>query len=103
VSGGEGPGGQKALDVLEQIDQTGSNLSGYLGGQPFRNLSGDLPAFDSAGDPITYQEWDVNPYVGDPTQRGVERLVTGSDGSAWFTDNHYGQFDNGNPPFLQIR
>jgi ribonuclease T1 len=50
-----------------------------------------LPSEDAAGTPITYQEWDVNPY-----QKGVdlgkERIVTGSDGSAYYTTDHYLSF-----------
>ncbi|WP_442819142.1 ribonuclease domain-containing protein [Streptomyces sp. NBC_01236] len=49
---------------------------------------GKLPEFDSAGNPITYQEWDVNPYV-KGVNRGAERLITGSDGSARYTTDHY--------------
>jgi len=49
-----------------------------------------LPRQDSHGAPITYREWDVNPYTG--ANRGTERLVTGSDGSAWYTSDHYNTF-----------
>lgn len=44
-----------------------------------------------AGGKVTYREWDVNdpiPGIG----RDAERIVTGSDGSAYFTDNHFGTF-----------
>jgi guanyl-specific ribonuclease Sa len=47
-----------------------------------------LPDTDANGQPITYQEYDV-----EPKQAGVERtgerLLTGSDGSTWYTTNHY--------------
>src|SRR4030088_1096646 len=46
-----------------------------------------LAEFDSAGNKITYHEWDVNPIKG--INRGAERLVTGSDGSAYCTGDHY--------------
>ncbi|MGO9071466.1 ribonuclease domain-containing protein [Mycobacterium sp.] len=50
-----------------------------------------MPTTDGSGKPITYQEWDVNPKA--PGQnRGNERIVTGSDGSAWYTPDHYGTF-----------
>jgi len=39
----------------------------------------------------TYKEWDVNTYRRG-VNRGQERLVTGSDGSAYYTDNHYKTF-----------
>jgi guanyl-specific ribonuclease Sa len=50
-----------------------------------------LPKTDANGNPITYQEWDVNPYQR-AVSRGPERLVTGSDGSAWYTADHYKTF-----------
>jgi ribonuclease T1 len=56
-------------------------------------MNGDehLPPTDGSGKPITYQEWDVNPKV--PGQdRGNERIVTGSDGSAWYSPDHYQTF-----------
>jgi hypothetical protein len=37
------------------------------------------------------KSWDVNPRM--PNQdRDAERIVTGSDGSAWFTTDHYRTF-----------
>lgn len=33
----------------------------------------------------------LNPYV-KGVDRGLERLVTGSDGSAYYTGDHYGSF-----------
>jgi guanyl-specific ribonuclease Sa len=41
--------------------------------------------------PITYREWDVNPNI-KGVDRGKERLVTGSDGSAYSTRDHYDTF-----------
>lgn len=62
-------------------------------------LFGD--AVDSVGDglehgynavkAITYREWDVNPKI-KGVDRGEERLVTGSDGSAYYTADHYQTF-----------
>jgi len=40
---------------------------------------------------LHYREWDVNPYV-KGVDRGMERLVTGSDGSAYFTSDHFDGF-----------
>jgi guanyl-specific ribonuclease Sa len=86
---------QKTQDVLKQIDEgkwpQAANAPGTRGGRPYRNGDGHLPTTDVSGKPITYQEWDVNPKV--PGQdRGDERIVTGSDGSAWYTSDHYGTF-----------
>ncbi|QGG39930.1 ribonuclease domain-containing protein [Aeromicrobium yanjiei] len=40
---------------------------------------------------VTYREWEVNQYT-KGVNRGAERLVTSSDGSAYFTGDHYGSF-----------
>ena len=37
------------------------------------------------------QEWDVHPWVRG-VNRGAERLITGSDGGAYFTADHYRTF-----------
>jgi guanyl-specific ribonuclease Sa len=85
---------QKVLAVLDVIDRTGRAPAGYRGGTEFMNDGRDggqvLPRTDGDGNPVTYREWDVNPYTG--ANRGTERLVTGSDGSAWYTDDHYNSF-----------
>ncbi|MGW9640126.1 ribonuclease domain-containing protein [Streptomyces albidoflavus] len=74
------------------MDQYGTHPPGFKGGRTFKNLGRNgeekLPEFDSGGNPITYQEWDVNPYV-KGVNRGAERLITGSDGSARYTTDHY--------------
>jgi guanyl-specific ribonuclease Sa len=82
-------------DTLNQIDAGkwpgSANAPGTKGGGSFENREGLLPTTDASGRPITYQEWDVNPKV--PGQgRDAQRIVTGSDGSAWYTDGHYGSF-----------
>ena len=52
-----------------------ANAPGTEGGSSFENREGLLPAIDSSGRPITYQEWDVNPKV--PGQdRDAQRIVT---------------------------
>ncbi len=85
---------QKVLTVLAVIDRTGQAPAGYRGGTQFVNDGrggGEvLPTQDASGNSITYREWDVNPYTG--ANRGAERLVTGSDGSAWYTSDHYTSF-----------
>ena len=83
-------------DVLAVIDRTGAAPSGYQGGRTFSNDGrggGDrLPPRDNQGRSIRYQEWDVHPYQRG-VNRGAERLVTGSDGSAYFTEDHYDSFE----------
>ncbi|MGH3564351.1 MAG: ribonuclease domain-containing protein [Mycobacterium sp.] len=86
---------QNVQDTLDQIDAgkwpEAANAPGTRGGAVFVDRDGLLPTRDASGNPITYQEWDVNPKV--PGQgRGGERIVTGSDGSAWYTPDHYGTF-----------
>jgi guanyl-specific ribonuclease Sa len=92
---GEPPIPQNVQDTLNQIDAGkwpgSANAPGTKGGSSFENREGRLPATDASGRPIIYQEWDVNPKV--PGQgRDAQRIVTGSDGSAWYTDGHYGSF-----------
>lgn len=55
------------------------------------NRGGDLPAKDSSGKKINYQEWDVNPKKAGQG-RDAERIITGSDGSAYYTGDHYNTF-----------
>ncbi len=82
-----GPGPQKAWSVLNRIDAKGAPLPGYKGGSVLKNSQGRLP--ETPG--VTYREWDVNPYT-KGVKRGPERIVTGSDGSAYWTGDHYNTF-----------
>jgi dienelactone hydrolase len=82
---------EKALAVLKHIDQNGEAPAGYEGGRRFGNFERLLPNTDRAGRRINYREWDVNP-LRPGVNRGAERLVTGSDGSAYYTDDHYRSF-----------
>jgi guanyl-specific ribonuclease Sa len=85
----------KVATVLHHIDTTHQAPAGYEGGRTFHNggHGGEqgLPQKDKDGKAISYQEWDVNPKVAG-VNRGAERLVTGSDGSAYFTSDHYRTF-----------
>ena len=82
---------KNARDTLAFVDQTGQHPPGYEGGRDLRNPEGRLPARGANGSPITYGEWDLNPFA-PANASGIERLVTGSDGSAYFTDDHYTSF-----------
>jgi guanyl-specific ribonuclease Sa len=82
-----GPASEKAWTVLNRVDVKGAPLPGYKGGKVFQNSQGALPQTPG----LTYREWDVNPYL-KGVDRGTERLVTGSDGSAYFTSDHYNTF-----------
>jgi ribonuclease T1 len=82
---------EKVLKVLKYVDEHDKAPQGYLGGRTFQNRERRLPARDKQGKPIRYREWDVNPKVRGKN-RGPERLVTGSDGSAYYTPDHYRTF-----------
>lgn len=101
-SAGLGPGTElpswlpeNARRVIEHFDQTGSRQAGYKEEEPFKNDGRDggevLPAATASGGRISYTEWDLNPRQ-PGTNRGSERVVLGSDGSAYYTDNHYRSF-----------
>jgi dienelactone hydrolase len=81
----------KVLKVLEYVDKHGEPQDGYEGGRTFGNFERRLPITDEKGRRIKYREWDVNPLRAG-VNRGVERLITGSDGGAYFTDDHYATF-----------
>lgn len=86
---------ERAYRTLEEIDAgrwpDSANAPGTKGGERFGNREGRLPGSDSAGRPVTYREWDVNPKRSGRS-RDAERIVTGSDGSAWYTGDHYETF-----------
>jgi guanyl-specific ribonuclease Sa len=82
---------EKVYKVWNYVKAHYEPMSGYVGGRQFMNYEGHLPKRDGSGNTIAYREWDVNPKV-EGQNRGAERLVTGSDGSAWYTDDHYNTF-----------
>ncbi len=82
---------EKVARVLEYIDKNGKAPQGYVGGRTFGNRERRLPQRDRDGKPIRYREWDVNPKVRGKN-RGPQRLLTGSDGSAHYTADHYKTF-----------
>ncbi|MEU7906414.1 putative Ig domain-containing protein [Actinoplanes sp. NPDC049118] len=95
---GHGPAPKNAWDTLDYVDQNGVGPAGYGlpkwqgKNRPFSNDGRDgttiLPRTDATGNAITYTEYDVNPFVKNQN-RGGERLVAGSDGSAYHTRDHY--------------
>lgn len=82
---------QKVYVVLNYILEHHHAMDGYVGGRVFTNREKIVPQFDAKGNPITYQEWDVNPKI-EGQNRGTERILTGSDGRNWYTDDHYKTF-----------
>jgi guanyl-specific ribonuclease Sa len=79
------------LEVLAHIRQYGEAPKGYVGGREFQNREKRLPVNDESGKKIRYSEWDVRPKERGQN-RGPERLVIGSDRSAYFTSDHYKTF-----------
>jgi guanyl-specific ribonuclease Sa/uncharacterized protein YukE len=87
---------QDAQNALNEIDKGDWPPEDIRGGGTFQNDGrggGEvLPRQEPNGTPITYQEWDVN--AAGPNGRDAERIVTGSDGSAYYTNDHYNTFTN---------
>ena len=82
---------QKVYTVLTYIREHNDAPDGYVGGRNFQNREGRLDKKDASGKKIVYQEWDVNPKKRG-VNRGAERLITGSDNRAWYTSDHYKNF-----------
>jgi ribonuclease T1 len=82
---------QKVYDVLNYIRSKHQPMPGYAGGRIFSNREELLPREDNNGKPILYHEWDVNPKI-EGQNRGTERIITGSDERAWYTNDHYRSF-----------
>jgi guanyl-specific ribonuclease Sa len=82
---------QKVYDVLNYIRSHNHAMNGYVGGRVFSNREQILPRTDNNGNSIQYHEWDVNPKI-EGQNRGTERIITGSDGRAWYTNDHYQSF-----------
>ena len=79
------------LEVLNFIRRNGHAPEKYVGGREFLNKEKHLPAKGTDGKRIRYSEWDVYAKV-KGQNRGPERLVTGSDHSAWYSKDHYKTF-----------
>ena len=82
---------QKAIAVLQYIRANNKAPEGYVGGRHFGNYEQNLPERDQTGKRIDYKEWDIHPKI-EGKNRGAQRIVTGSDGSAWYTADHYQSF-----------
>lgn len=74
----------KAREWQEEQDNKGA-FESFTDGVGLTSSDDDKPP------PVDYREWDVNPHV-KGVDRGAERLVTGSDGSAYSTRDHYDTF-----------
>ncbi|MCP1225877.1 hemagglutinin repeat-containing protein, partial [Sebaldella sp. S0638] len=85
---------QNAFANYENIGWQG-NFSGQTNGTKargeFQNKNALLPEYDSNNIKIEYKEFDINNKI-PGQQRDKERFVIGSDGSVYFTDDHYKTF-----------
>ncbi len=87
------PPAEQAANYAEA--NNGAAQPGYVGNQPFANDGRGggqvLPQTTPDGQPITYREYDVNPQT-PGVRRDALRVVIGSDGGRWYTDDHYYTF-----------
>lgn len=86
---------QKAYNDYDEVNwddeiYTGSDSKANANTE-YENRNGKLPQKDSNGNDITYKEYDVNDCK-KGIQRDNERFVKGSDGSIYYTDDHYKSF-----------
>ena len=86
----------KVYQVLLHIQTYQVAPDGFVGGRVFGNREKRLPIFDHNHQRIKYQEWDIHKKV-KGQNRGAERLITGSDSSAYYTNDHYKTFIKLNP------
>jgi PPE family protein/ribonuclease len=63
----------------------------FVGGDEFENKFNDLPTVDSSGAPVSYREYDRYPYM-PGVNRGSDRIIIGTDGNRYFTNDHYKTF-----------
>lgn len=86
---------QESYKNYENENWTGPHIDstpGTKGGGEFSNRDGDLPSIDENGNLISYKEFDVNNKPTDGTGRDGERFIIGSDGSVYYTGDHYDTF-----------
>ncbi|MFJ8208240.1 ribonuclease domain-containing protein [Streptomyces sp. NPDC096033] len=85
----------RAWETLKLIDAgewPPDDGSGTLGGATWPNRDAALPSTDSAGAPIDYRQWDVNRKQPGKA-RDAERIVTGSNGTAWYSADNGRTFE----------
>lgn len=64
---------------------------GTKAGGHFGNYDSQLPEYDGSDAVISYKEFDVNNKI-EGQSRDAERFVVGSDGSVYYTDDHYDSY-----------
>jgi guanyl-specific ribonuclease Sa len=97
--------GEKSLEELPQSVQDSykkygidgwkgprpDQTPGTRGGRIYKNYDKTLPQTDGEGNNITYREFDVNNKI-EGQNRDAERFIIGSDGSIYYTNDHYQTF-----------
>ncbi|WP_227833577.1 ribonuclease domain-containing protein [Nocardia macrotermitis] len=82
---------RQTLTLIDSGQWPPQDGSGTKGGTTWSDREGNLPKTDAGGKAIHYKEWDVNRKI-PGHNRDAERIVTGDDGSAWYTNDHYATF-----------
>ncbi|MFD0375803.1 ribonuclease domain-containing protein [Streptomyces sp. NPDC127112] len=83
---------RRTLELIDAGQWPPNDGSGTRGGTTWPNRDGALPRTDAEGNPVQYQEWDVNRKQ--PGQaRDPERIVTGSNGTAWYSADLFRTFE----------
>ena len=86
-----------ALEMFGKYDKAGwqgtvpGQTPGTAAGSKYLNKDGKLPTMDNAGNSMTYKEFDVNNKLPN-ANRDAQRFLKGSDGSIYYTDDHYSTF-----------
>ena len=80
-----------AKKIAKEVqDNNGKPPKGYQGGRTYKNFPKN-PSDQKLPEGNIYKEYDVNPKQ-PGVNRGTERIVIGSDGSVWYTNDHYHTF-----------
>ena len=95
---------EESAAVIRSIQKDGVIVQGGVKGPSVpRTFANDgrhggqlLPAMDRYGHAITYREWGTVPGAANP-KPGGERIVTGSDGSIFYSPDHLQTFVRGEP------
>jgi guanyl-specific ribonuclease Sa len=77
----------QTLNLINADEWPPNDCSGTKGGTTWTDREGTLPNSNS----VRYQEWDVDRKQ-PGRSRDARRIVTGSDGTAWYTGDHYATF-----------
>jgi ribonuclease T1 len=82
---------EAAYSTWSYIKEHNKAPKGYVGGRRFGNYEELLPKVNGQNKKLNYKEWDIYPKK-KGQNRGAERLVTSSDGNAYYTSDHYASF-----------